>query len=179
MRQCHYAGAYREPVGISARGPASPLTRAVGIGHRVYVVVGRCLIAALRTCSMRGRSAGCASVALRAPVGASRALIPNQIRSSASFSTTPSRIPHQFPLGAIYTRFSTAIDMEARSGLTILLHRGMWAWVSAILRMPGWSPPAALPPVARLPIADETSERRTIIHLLATIVMAAPERRTA
>ncbi|WP_095090370.1 hypothetical protein [Mesorhizobium sophorae] len=63
---------------------------------------------------MRGRSAGCASVALRAPVGASRALIPNQIRSSASFSTTPSRIPHQFPLGAIYTRFSTAIDTARR-----------------------------------------------------------------
>lgn len=72
-----------------------------------------------------------------------------------------------------------ALPVEARSGLSILLHRGMWAWVSAILRAPGWSPPAASPPVARLPIADETSERRTIIHLLAAIVMAAPERSTA
>lgn len=71
-----------------------------------------------------------------------------------------------------------ALPLEARSGLTILLHRGMWAWVSAILRTPGWSPPAALPPI-ELPIAEETSERRTIIHLLAAIVMAAPERRTA
>lgn len=27
----------------------------------------------------------------------------------------------------------TALPPEARSGLTILLHRGMWAWVGAIM----------------------------------------------
>lgn len=70
----------------------------------------------------------------------------------------------------------TALSPEARSGLTILLHRGMWAWVRAILRSPSQYPSAAVPAVG-LPIADETSERRTIIHLLAAMAMAAPERR--
>jgi hypothetical protein len=32
-------------------------------------------------------------------------------------------------------------------------------------------------PVVGLPIADETPERRTVIHLLAAMVMAVPERR--
>lgn len=68
---------------------------------------------------------------------------------------------------------------EARSGLTILLHRGMWAWTRAILREPCRRQPIAVPLRAGLPIADETSERHTIIHLLAAIVMATPERKTA
>jgi hypothetical protein len=70
----------------------------------------------------------------------------------------------------------TALPPEARSGLTILLHRGMWAWVRAILRAPCQGPSAGVPAVD-LPIAGETSERRTVIHLLAAMVMAAPERR--
>lgn len=73
----------------------------------------------------------------------------------------------------------TALPPEARSGLTILLHRGMWAWVRAIVRAPGQCPSAAVPPVVGLPIADETSGQRTIIGLLAAMVMAVPERRTA
>lgn len=70
----------------------------------------------------------------------------------------------------------TAMPVEARSGLTILLHRGTWAWVRAILRAPCQAPCAAMP-VVGLPIADAPSEKRTIIHLLAAMVMAAPERR--
>ncbi len=73
----------------------------------------------------------------------------------------------------------TALPPEARSGLTILLHRGMWAWVRAIVRAPSQLPSAAVPPVAGLRHADETSEQRTIICLLAAMVMAAPERRIA
>lgn len=69
-----------------------------------------------------------------------------------------------------------ALPPEARSGLTILLQRGMWAWVRAISQAPGDCPSAATPP-ARMPITAETSERRTVIHLLAAMVMAAPERR--
>jgi hypothetical protein len=68
---------------------------------------------------------------------------------------------------------------EARSGLIILLHRGMWAWTRAILREPCRRQPIAVPLRAGLPIADETSERHIIIHLLASIVMATPERKTA
>ncbi|MBB4264369.1 hypothetical protein [Bradyrhizobium sp. CIR3A] len=68
---------------------------------------------------------------------------------------------------------------EARSGLTILLHRGIWAWTRAILREPCPRQPIAVPLRTGLPIADETSERHTIIHLLAAIVMAIPDRKTA
>ena len=70
----------------------------------------------------------------------------------------------------------TALPVEARSGLIILLHRGTWAWVRAILQTPYHASRAAMP-VVGLPIADESSERRTVIHLLAAMVMAAPERR--
>jgi hypothetical protein len=70
-----------------------------------------------------------------------------------------------------------ALPPEARSGLTILLHRGMWAWARAILRAASRCPSVATPPVVSLPIAHETSERRTVIHLLATMAMAPPERR--
>ena len=72
----------------------------------------------------------------------------------------------------------TALPPEARSGLTILLHRGMWAWVRVILQTPCQGPSAAMPAVGR-PITDETYERRTVIHLLAAMVMAVPEWRTA
>lgn len=72
----------------------------------------------------------------------------------------------------------TALPPEARSGLTILLHRGMWAWVRAIVQAPGQCPSAAVPAVG-LPVVGETSERRTVICLLAAMVMAVPERRTA
>ena len=73
----------------------------------------------------------------------------------------------------------TALPPEARSGLTILLHRGMWAWVRTIARSPGQCPSVVIPSAVGLPIADETSEQRTIICLLAAMVMAVPERRTA
>ena len=68
---------------------------------------------------------------------------------------------------------------EARSGLSILLYRGMWAWARTILREPCRRQPIAVPLMAGLPIADEISNRHTIIHLLATIMMAPSERRTA
>ncbi|MGC8537163.1 MAG: hypothetical protein ACP5QR_16870 [Rhizomicrobium sp.] len=70
----------------------------------------------------------------------------------------------------------TALPPEARSGLTILLHRGMWAWVRTILRTPSQCPPAVVTTVG-LPMADGTSRQRAFIDLLATMVMAVPERR--
>ena len=73
----------------------------------------------------------------------------------------------------------TALPPEARSGLTILLHRGMWAWIRVIVRTPGQCPAASVPPVVDLSIAEKTSEQRKIICLLAAMVMAVPERRTA
>ena len=73
----------------------------------------------------------------------------------------------------------TALPPEARSGLTILLYRGMWAWVRTIARAPDQCPSAAVPSAVGRPIENETSKQRTIICLLAAIVMAVPERRTA
>lgn len=72
----------------------------------------------------------------------------------------------------------TALPPEARSGLTILLHRGMWAWARTILLGVPRQPPASALPMVGLPIADETSERRMVIHLLAAMAMAVCERRT-
>jgi len=73
----------------------------------------------------------------------------------------------------------TALPPEARSGLTILLHRGMWAWVRTIVRAPDQRPYVVMPSAVGRPIEDETSEQRTIICLLAAMMMAVPERRTA
>jgi hypothetical protein len=72
-----------------------------------------------------------------------------------------------------------ALPPEARSGLTILLHRGIWAWVCAIMRPSAQCPPAAAPPAVVVPVADEASEQRTVICLLAAMAMAVPERRIA
>ena len=71
-----------------------------------------------------------------------------------------------------------ALPPEARSGLTLLLRRGMWAWVRAILPVAIRQPPATLPMVG-LPAMDKTSERRAVVHLLTAMVMAVSERRTA
>lgn len=75
--------------------------------------------------------------------------------------------------------FGTALPPEARSGLTILLHRGMWAWARAILLGATRQPPVSALPMVGLPICDGTSERRMVIHLLAAMAMAVSERRTA
>ncbi|PRD40394.1 hypothetical protein C5748_27260 [Phyllobacterium phragmitis] len=72
----------------------------------------------------------------------------------------------------------TVLPPAARSGLTILLHRGMRAWVRATLQTPCLCPSAGVLPAVGLPIAYETSERHTVICLLAAMVMAVPERRT-
>jgi hypothetical protein len=71
----------------------------------------------------------------------------------------------------------SALPPEARSGLTVLLHRGMWAWVRAILRAPGRS--TVVPPAVGPPITGATADRHMIIHLLAAMMMATRERRTA
>jgi hypothetical protein len=73
----------------------------------------------------------------------------------------------------------TALPPEARSGLTILLHRGMWAWVRAILPGAARQPSASVLPAVGIPVADKVSERRSVAHLLAAMALAVSERRTA
>jgi hypothetical protein len=72
----------------------------------------------------------------------------------------------------------TALPPEARSGLTILLQRGMWAWVRASLTVAQQPSASVLPPVS-IPVTDNVFEQRTVVHLLATMALAVSERRTA
>jgi hypothetical protein len=76
------------------------------------------------------------------------------------------------------TALGAVLPPEARSGLSILLYRGLWAWARTILHAPCRPRPIVAPPMAGLPVADEPSNRHTIIRVLATIMMAPPERRT-
>jgi hypothetical protein len=66
------------------------------------------------------------------------------------------------------------LPLEARSGLALLLRRGLWAWAQAatapsITPRPTRSPP---PPV----IVDE--EQRAVVHLFAAMAMRPPTPRT-
>jgi hypothetical protein len=97
-------------------------------------------------------------------------------RGTGPHCTIPSNATEQYEILRA-AALGAVLPPEARSGLTILLRRGMWAWTRAI--EPCRRQPIAVPLRAGLPIADETSERHTIIHLLAAIVMAIPERKTA
>jgi hypothetical protein len=73
----------------------------------------------------------------------------------------------------------TALPPEARSGLTILLHRGMWAWVCASLPGADQQPSAAVLPPVSIPAADQIFDQPTVVHLLAAMALAVSERRTA
>jgi hypothetical protein len=73
----------------------------------------------------------------------------------------------------------TTLPPEARSGLTILLHRGMWAWVRASLPGATRQPSASVLPPVSIPVTDKVFEQRTVVHLLATMALAVSERRTA
>jgi hypothetical protein len=72
-----------------------------------------------------------------------------------------------------------ALPPEARAGLTILLHRGMWAWVRASLPAVARQPSASVLPPVSIPVTDKVFEQRTVVHLLATMALAVSERRTA
>jgi hypothetical protein len=64
---------------------------------------------------------------------------------------------------------------EARSGLFLFLHRGMWGWFRTLAA-------AAVrpePPPARSTIPAEPFEHRAVIHVFAAMAMAINDRRTA
>ncbi len=73
----------------------------------------------------------------------------------------------------------TALPPEARSGLTILLDRGMWAWVRASLPSAARQLSASVLPPVSIPITDKVFEQRTVVHLLAAMALAVSGRRTA
>ena len=71
-----------------------------------------------------------------------------------------------------------ALPSDSRTGLIVLLHRGMWAWARAI----GLDPAGQRPiPAATVdpPTPDGPRERRAVIHLLAAMAMTITDRRPA
>jgi hypothetical protein len=72
------------------------------------------------------------------------------------------------------TALGERLPLGARSGLALLLRRGMWAWAQAAV-----APSAPLRPLASsLPSSTAPDEQRTIIHLFAALAMKAAAPRT-
>jgi hypothetical protein len=66
-----------------------------------------------------------------------------------------------------------ALPPDARSGLVVFLHRGMWGWARALS-----VEPARLEPMpSRSSAPAQLIERRAIVCLLAGMVMAINDRR--
>jgi len=65
------------------------------------------------------------------------------------------------------------LPADARSGLSIFLHRGMWRWA----RLPAVEPSSMQPISSPFSALTPFSERQAIICLLAGIAMAINDRR--
>ena len=66
-----------------------------------------------------------------------------------------------------------ALPPDARSGLIVFLHRGMWRWVCTLA-----SEPARLDPIpSRSSMPAELVERRAVVGLLAGAAIAIHDRR--
>jgi hypothetical protein len=60
-----------------------------------------------------------------------------------------------------------ALPPEARAGLMLFLHTGMWGWARAVTAMPTFERPAgSLPSNWKAP-----EEHRTVIHLFAAMAI--------
>lgn len=70
----------------------------------------------------------------------------------------------------------TALPAGSRAGLIVLLHRGMWAWARVIDRARQGPIPASSAGPSHL---GEPWERRTVVHLLASMAMTITDRRPA
>ena len=67
-----------------------------------------------------------------------------------------------------------ALPPDARSGLVVFLHRGMWGWARALS-----VEPTKLEPIpSRSSAPAQLIERRAIVCLLAGMAMAINDRRT-
>jgi hypothetical protein len=71
-----------------------------------------------------------------------------------------------------------ALPPDARAGLIVLLHRGMWAWARAIVLDPARQGPVPASTV-RPSNLDEPRERRAVVQLLAAMAMTITDRRPA
>jgi hypothetical protein len=91
--------------------------------------------------------------------------------------------PHS---SAIVVRYETlrsamlgeTLPPDARSGLVVLLHRGLWGWVRTATL--GTTRQEPIPAAAFDPSnPTEPSERRAVIQVLATMAMIINNRRSA
>jgi hypothetical protein len=99
----------------------------------------------------------------------------------ASPTTQPTAIAQYQRLRA--AMLGEALPPDARSGLIVFLHRGMWRWVRMLLpeparleTIPARFSPSRSPTPTEL-IEDREGEDRTIIGLLAGMAMASNDRR--
>jgi len=71
--------------------------------------------------------------------------------------------------------FAQALPLEARSGLTLLLRRGMWSWARALAP----SPAAERPIRSSSPTTTTAGQHGAVIQILAAMAMNANNRRAA
>jgi hypothetical protein len=69
-----------------------------------------------------------------------------------------------------------ALPPDSRTGLIVLLHRGMWAWARTIVLDPARQ--RSIPAYSARPSnLDGPCERRAVVHLLAAMAMTITDRR--
>jgi hypothetical protein len=71
-----------------------------------------------------------------------------------------------------------ALPPDARAGLVVLLHHGMWAWTRTIVLDAARHRPIPASTV-RPSNLDGPCERRAVVHLLAAMAMTITDRRPA
>ena len=71
-----------------------------------------------------------------------------------------------------------ALPADSRTGLIVLLHRGMWAWARTIVLDPARQRPIRASSVRPSHLGGPC-ERRAVVHLLAAMAMAITDRRPA
>lgn len=72
-----------------------------------------------------------------------------------------------------------ALPPDARSGLIVLLHRGMWAWARMTVLAPARQTPIPTSTVRPSDLDGPCDERRAVVHLLAAMAMTIIDRRPA
>lgn len=73
----------------------------------------------------------------------------------------------------------TALPPDARSGLTVLLHRGMWAWARTTVLAPARRTPIPAATIRSSDLDRACDERRAVVQLLAAMAMTIIDRRPA
>ncbi len=72
-----------------------------------------------------------------------------------------------------------ALPPDARSGLIVFLHQGMWAWARRTVLDPAGQRPIPAATVRPSNLDGPGDERRAVVHLLAAMAMTIIDRRPA